>query len=167
MFVFRCLRGAVPTVHLTPCEVSKDGREMCSKSPSFFTGVHSRHKPIKDMSDMRCTCHPFFILQVYIVWFCRSRYFLCKQDEIDFIRDTIGGYTKLLDYCSHYSGQDPTDRKAVYPSPLYKTSSRKGTLTTTGHSTNFVMTLMLPITLAHTEKYWTKRGVACLLQLDD
>ncbi|CAK9049407.1 unnamed protein product [Durusdinium trenchii] len=63
--------------------------------------------------------------------------------------------------------KDPTDRKAVYPSPLYKTSGRKGTLTTTGHSTNFVMTLMLPITKMHTEKYWTKRGVACLLQLDD
>ncbi|CAL1129194.1 unnamed protein product [Cladocopium goreaui] len=46
-------------------------------------------------------------------------------------------------------------------------SGRKGTLTTTGHSTNFVMTLMLPITKMHTEKYWTKRGVACLLQLDD
>ncbi|CAJ1418817.1 unnamed protein product [Effrenium voratum] len=63
--------------------------------------------------------------------------------------------------------KDPTDRKAVYPSPLYKTSGRKGTLTTTGHSTNFVMTLLLPITRMHTEKYWTKRGVACLLQRDD
>jgi len=63
--------------------------------------------------------------------------------------------------------KDPTDRRTVYPSPLYKTSGRKGTLTTTGHSTNFVMTLLLPITKQHTEKYWTKRGVACLLQLDD
>lgn len=65
------------------------------------------------------------------------------------------------------AAKDPTDRRAIYPSPLYKTSGRKGTLTTTGHSTNFVMTLMLPITKMHTEKYWTKRGVACLLQLDD
>ena len=63
--------------------------------------------------------------------------------------------------------KDPTDRRTVYPSPLYKTSGRKGTLTTTGHSTNFVMTLLLPITKQHTEKYWAKRGVACLLQLDD
>ncbi|CAE7026689.1 Dnah1, partial [Symbiodinium sp. CCMP2456] len=60
------------------------------------------------------------------------------------------------------TSKDPTDRRTVYPSPLYKTSGRKGTLTTTGHSTNFVMTLLLPITKQHTEKYWAKRGVACL-----
>lgn len=55
--------------------------------------------------------------------------------------------------------------KADYACPLYKTSLRAGTLSTTGHSTNFVVMLDFP-----TDKdinYWVLKGVAALTQLND
>jgi dynein heavy chain len=55
--------------------------------------------------------------------------------------------------------------KSLYSCPVYKTTQRAGTLSTTGHSTNYVLTIKLPS--QESEKHWVRRGVAMITQLDD
>lgn len=51
----------------------------------------------------------------------------------------------------------------VYYCPLYKVLSRQGTLSTTGHSTNYVLMAELPTDCD--ESVWIKAGVAMFLAL--
>jgi dynein heavy chain len=51
----------------------------------------------------------------------------------------------------------------VYKCPVYKILTRRGTLSTTGHSTNFVLYLEIPTTVS--QKKWIKAGVALFCAL--
>ncbi|XP_049547176.1 dynein axonemal heavy chain 12 [Anopheles darlingi] len=53
-----------------------------------------------------------------------------------------------------------------YKCPVYKTAERKGTLSTTGHSTNYVLPVLLP-TGRLSANHWVKRSVALLCQTSD
>jgi dynein heavy chain len=65
--------------------------------------------------------------------------------------------------------EDNTDPDKVYQAPIYKTSDRKGVLSTSGHSSNFIMFVAIAHSCQgyHSEAFWTKRGVALISQTDD
>ena len=73
------------------------------------------------------------------------------------------------------SKEEDASQYDAYDCPVYKTSERRGVLSTTGHSTNFVMLVRMPISveggdrdgaLEAEQTKWVMRGVAMLLSLD-
>ncbi|KAJ8779395.1 hypothetical protein J1605_012684 [Eschrichtius robustus] len=82
------------------------------------------------------------------------------------IEDALPGQMNPMLPVVHFEPQQNYEpNPTLYHSPLYKTGARAGTLSTTGHSTNFVVTVLLPS--KRSKEYWIAKGSALLCQLNE
>ncbi|XP_069845209.1 dynein axonemal heavy chain 6 isoform X1 [Dipodomys merriami] len=90
-----------------------------------------------------------------------------RWDDKDMvIEDALPGQMNPMLPVLHFEPQQNYEPSHIlYHSPLYKTGARAGTLSTTGHSTNFVVTVLLPSKLP--SDYWIAKGSALLCQLSE
>uniref|UniRef100_A0A4W6E6H0 Dynein axonemal heavy chain 6 n=1 Tax=Lates calcarifer TaxID=8187 RepID=A0A4W6E6H0_LATCA len=123
----------------------------------FLTGVlqnHARHYnlPIDELN-FRFNMVPAYRDQQAVCEALRTLPSNAKLDMDDEVLDNLRPQ------------QNYVPEPDLYHAPLYKTSARAGTLSTTGHSTNFVVTVMLPSN--RPSDYWISKASALLCQLDD
>jgi len=62
--------------------------------------------------------------------------------------------------------KNPSRKTVNYQCPIYKTTLRTGTLSTTGASTNFIRNIDLYQNMESTD-YWVKKGAALVCNLND
>lgn len=94
----------------------------------------------------------------------------CRWDvETNKLEDSRPGimYTlaPLISFIPTISQDNVDEEDEYYLMPVYKTSARAGQLSTTGHSTNYVISIEV---MTHQKpQYWIQRGAAFLCQLND
>ena len=135
---------------LTPEEMSKAGNAR-PKDGAYIRGLYMEGARWDAKKHVIEESHPreLFIQMPFLQLWPR------EKTEIPVVEGIPEQYTGSTNGTAH-----------VYMCPVYKTSFRQGVLSTTGHSTNFVMFMRIPMAKEHKQKHWIKRGVAMLTQLD-
>ena len=72
----------------------------------------------------------------------------------------------VLHITPQHTSAPNTEATPRYSCPLYKTAGRAGSLTTTGQSSNFVMSVDLPMLPGTDADHWVLQGVALVLSHD-
>lgn len=92
-----------------------------------------------------------------------------RFDQTDFVvTDSKPGRMYDLLPAIHFKpAVNHKQRPGTYACPVYKTAVRKGVLSTTGMSTNYVVPIELPLAPKDTETKWVLAGVAALCNLTD
>ena len=87
-----------------------------------------------------------------------------QSEAKDTYAKTFSFAVEVLEFLAKTKGG--VDKRKVYICPLYKTSLRWGTLTTTGHSSNFVMPVTLSLGKSINKDRAQRLGVAMMMSDD-
>lgn len=90
---------------------------------------------------------------------------LCKTQYINFyvVQFIPGDLYSPLPVVKLIPSVEIDEKRLRYNCPVYNTTARTGILSTTGHSTHFVIAMLLPTDFP--ESYWILKGTALIAQI--
>jgi hypothetical protein len=113
------------------------------------------------------TIYIYIYVHAYIHIHIHTHIYTQWKDSYTYIHIHIHIHTYIYTQWKVEERDETGKPKSVgsYVCPVYNTSARRGILSTTGHSTNYVCPIVIPTTRA--QSHWIKRGTAMLMQMDD